>query len=99
MPEFTCKQKGCSFEAEEFPELCPICRNPMISNLQDAEPDPEQDIEHDAFDVGYQKGKIYVEDGTMFDPPEDYSDEENDQWISGYETAIDESIVDNTTPT
>ncbi len=39
METFTCTQHGCEFEADEAPELCPVCNNPQgdAEDLEDAE--------------------------------------------------------------
>ena len=39
METFTCTQHGCEFEADETPELCPVCNNPQgeAEDLEDAE--------------------------------------------------------------
>lgn len=29
MKTFTCTQRGCPFEAETHPEVCPVCNNPQ----------------------------------------------------------------------
>ena len=35
--ELRCAQKGCTFEADETPELCPVCNNPFIESDADEE--------------------------------------------------------------
>ncbi len=35
--ELRCAQKGCTFEADETPENCPVCNNPFIDNDADEE--------------------------------------------------------------
>lgn len=35
--DLRCAQKGCTFEAEETPENCPVCNNPFIESDADEE--------------------------------------------------------------
>ena len=42
METFTCTQHGCEFEADELPELCPVCENPQVEAQQTDE--VEQDV-------------------------------------------------------
>ncbi len=36
--KFNCTQHGCEFEADELPEVCPVCNNPQSSNCGDEAP-------------------------------------------------------------
>lgn len=39
MEIFTCTQHGCEIEADEAPEVCPVCNNPQgnAEDLEDAD--------------------------------------------------------------
>ena len=90
MTLFVCNQKGCEFEADALPELCPVCNNPIIDGIV-----KDEVKENDPFDVGYNQGVIYCSEGTAFDSPEEYSMEQTERWLSGYQFAIDENSDDS----
>lgn len=41
METFTCTQHGCEFEADELPELCPVCQNPQVEAADISETEAE----------------------------------------------------------
>ena len=44
MKTFTCTQRGCPFEAETHPEVCPVCNNPQNVDVILATLDDELEI-------------------------------------------------------
>lgn len=103
MALFNCPQRGCSFEADSLPDVCPVCNNPIpfesqveqslesTGNVELSEENKEAAASISvAFQQGYNEGVIYLNDETPGNPPDDYDDIQAGAWHEGYAAAIED---------